>query len=551
MLIGKAATSPLHPPAAARAALLLVLAAFVWSALAPLHEMDLAQHLAMGEWIWRERAVPYAEPFAWTRAGQPYYAYSWLPEALFFGLLRYFGPVGLHLLEGLIAAGAVLAVLWAGRRSGLPPAVRLALAVFHLALLWAVGGTLRPQQFLFLTVPLAWGVAAGIGRDGPSTVRLLALAGVAALAANTHLFFPLTAVPLAYFAVTGGPAPPPRDGRAQAQNRRLAGRWRRWLPALGAMLAGWLLSPYGLAWPRVFVLFLGGGVLLERPPSIAEFRPGFEYATAHAGVLLVVGVLLLAPWLAGGRDRSGRERLADAACWLLGLLLFARAGRLVVVWWLLSPPLAGAAIARVGQATSALPRPRLARFAALAGGVVLLAVSAPAVVPASWRYEGGVVQRMLPRARRDPALWLPSWLLCHTRPGAGGRVFTEFNYGSELNWRLPGYSPSIDGRTIFPDSVAVDFSLRGAGRVRTRATTWQHADLALLDRTFWLAPVLDRDPDWLLLAEGRRTPGVGYGALWARREWWQRWGGTAAVPVLDIRVGDPRANCAANGEFPK
>ena len=37
-------------------------------------------------------------------------------------------------------------------------------------------------------------------------------------------------------------------------------------------------------------------------------------------------------------------------------------------------------------------------------------------------------------------------------------MFTEFNWGSELTWRLPGYSMSIDGRTIFPDSVALDFA---------------------------------------------------------------------------------------------
>ena len=42
----------------------------------------------LGEWIIRERAVPFTEPFAWTRAGDPYYAYSWLAQVTFYATLR-------------------------------------------------------------------------------------------------------------------------------------------------------------------------------------------------------------------------------------------------------------------------------------------------------------------------------------------------------------------------------------------------------------------------------------------------------------------------------
>ena len=66
---------------------LLVLFAGLIAALAPLYEMDLAQHLAAGEWIWRHGAVPFTEPWAWTRAGQPYFAYSWGAQLLFYVLL--------------------------------------------------------------------------------------------------------------------------------------------------------------------------------------------------------------------------------------------------------------------------------------------------------------------------------------------------------------------------------------------------------------------------------------------------------------------------------
>jgi hypothetical protein len=180
----------------------------------------------------------------------------------------------------------------------------------------------------------------------------------------------------------------------------------------------------------------------------------------------------------------------------------------------------------------------------------VLIVSAPEVSPVFWLFEGDTVHRMLPRAGEDPALWLPSWLLCHTRPGAHGRIFTDFNYGSELTWRLPGYSPSVDGRTIFPDSIAVEFTLGSYGHRRTHASTWANADLALLDRAFWLSPVLDRDGAWILLAESRAARS-GSGALWAKRAWWLKWGTPTALPVHDIRPGDPRGICKQTGVFPK
>lgn len=512
-------------------ALLVALAAVI-GALPPLHEIDLSQHLAMGEWIVRNRAVPFVEPFAWTREGQPYFAYSWLVQLLMFVLLRAFGPIGLHVLEGLVVGGSVAAAWWAARRLGWRSGAVLVVAVLHLALLWGVASTLRPQQVLFLAVPLAWGVAAVIRDRGPSAGRLAGLAGIGALAANTHIFFPLTAAPIAYFLIVD------RDTR-------------RWLTAGAALAVGWLISPYALAWPQVFALNFGHNILLGRPPSIAEFVPGLEYAMHRPGVILTALVLVAAPWLSGWQDLQIRERVGRMLFWTVGVMLFAYAGRLILVWWMLAFPLVGDIAHRIlGGMEAGLARP-FSRVAAGGLAAILLVVSAPQVSPAFWLFEGDTVHRMLPRGGEDPALWLPSWLLCNTLPGAHGKIFTEFNYGSELNWRLPGYSPSIDGRTIFPDSIAVDFSFQPYGRRPVHATTWRHADLALLDGSFWAVPELNADSAWVLLAQGRRWSHGGVAGLWAKREWWSRWSTTGGLPALDVHPGDPRGTCAATGVFPK
>lgn len=508
---------------------LLVLGAALIALLPPLHEMDLAQHLATGDWIVRHHAVPFTEPFAWTRAGQPYYAYSWLAQVLFFTLLRAFGPIGLHVLEGVLVGASVASALWAARMLGWKPLVRYAAAALHLALLWGVAPTLRPQQFLFITLPLAWGATAAIVARGPSAGRIITVVLVGALAANTHIFFPLTAVPIAYYLLT--------DERPRGA-----------LLTAAALIAGWLLTPYAFAWPQVFALNFGHNVLLNRPPSVAEFVPGFEYARVRTGVMVALAALLAAPWVAPLSTRRARWTLG--VFWIAGLVLFAYAGRLVVAWWMLAFPLIGPALQRlIDFGGAAMQRP-LGRVAAAGVAAIIVVSSASEVSPFFWYFEGDTVHRMLPRAGEDPALWLPGWLLCHTKPGAGGRIYTEFNYGSELNWRLPTYSPSIDGRTIFPDSDAVEFSFHTYGRNVRHATTWQHADLALLDRSFWLAPVLDGDSAWLLLAQGRRTTRGSWGALWAKRSWWQRYGLPAQLPALNIFPGDPRGVCAATGPFP-
>jgi hypothetical protein len=512
-------------------ALALMAAAALVAGLPPLHEMDLAQHLATGEWIALNRAVPFTEPFAWTRDGQPYFAYSWLAQLTYFLLLDRIGPLGLHLLAAGIVGAAVGSAFWAARQFRWPVEACAAVAVLHLALLWGVANTLRPQQLLFIAVPLAWGIAARIHHRGLNAPRLAALAAVAALAANTHLFFPLTAAPIAYFALVDG-------------------RLRTWGAAGMATLLGWLLTPYALVWPQVFALNFGDNVLLRRPPAILEFVPGFEYAVQRTGVLLAAGALLAAPWLIPADTCSRRERIVRALCWTCGLVLFAYAGRLVLAWWTLAFPLVGAAVSRIHAAVALLPSRRIRRAAILGSAAVVFTASAPPISPVFWLFEGDTVHRMLPRAGEEPALWLASWLLCNTRPGAAGRIYTEFNYGSELTWMLPGYSPSIDGRTIFPDSIARDFALGMYGRRTVHATAWTSADLALLDRSFWLAPVLDADTAWILLAQGRRTARGSLGALWARRSWWEQWGTAPDVPSLDIQPGDTRAACDLAGYFP-
>ena len=97
----------------------------------------------------------------------------------------------------------------------------------------------------------------------------------------------------------------------------------------------------------------------------------------------------------------------------------------------------------------------------------------------------------------------------------------------------------------------MDFSFQPYGRRPVHATTWRHADLALLNGSFWAVPELNADSAWVLLAQGRRWSHGGVAGLWAKREWWSRWSTTGGLPALDVHQGDPRGTCAATGVFPK
>ncbi|HEX6632011.1 MAG TPA: hypothetical protein VF048_13010, partial [Gemmatimonadaceae bacterium] len=132
-------------------ALLALLAAQI-----PLLDPDLPMHLALGEWIVRHRAVPFQEPFAWTREGAPFYAYSWLPEVVFYAVHATFGPVGLRLLQGLLLGAVAGAVGMLGRRARWSAGTTLIVAGLAVLVAGYVVPVLRPQIMVAILMPVIW-----------------------------------------------------------------------------------------------------------------------------------------------------------------------------------------------------------------------------------------------------------------------------------------------------------------------------------------------------------------------------------------------------------
>lgn len=472
-----------------------------------LTDPDLPMHLALGQWIVEHGAVPTTEPFAWTRWGDPFFAYSWGAEVVFHFLAEVWGSVALRVLHGLGVAGAFLAMIFMGREARWDPRTTIVMGVMNVTVLDFVVNSTRPQAWLFTLVPLAWGLTFRALRSSRPAPWLVALAVTSAVAVNTHIFFPLTAV-----AWMSWIASPPRDQR-------------RVLLVVLATVAGWLISPHTLLWPEILEVNAQTNAMLERPSPISELQPGFSVARESLLVFPFTIFLASLPWLSRGALRTRRAAFVSGFAWLIGLIEFASAARLLLLWWMLVLPLAAFAISRLTQylMSSEAQSVRLWRITAVWAVCAVLIITASPFDAEAWSFESFSKRRFSP-LRANGLDHVASWLECNTGPDARGRVFTRFDYGSALTWRLPQYSMSIDGRTIFPDSVAKPEAFYELMGEPLRQGPWRSADIAIITEPSSAGEILRDEPQWHLAAVAHRADVST--ALWVKSAWWEKQGRT-------------------------
>ena len=477
---------------------------FLFGAIRPLADPDLPMHLAVGEWIVRHGAVPFVEPFAWTRAGAPYYAYSWLQQVAYYETLHLLGPWGLRAFQGLLVLCSGIAVVVLGRAAGWRPSQAVIVAALNLIVGSFFVGFLRPQATLLITIPLIWAGVHQISRGRRVALAASVVFLASAVTANSHLFFPLTLAPAALFWVH----PPARS--------------RDWMIAVLAVLLGWMASPYALHWPDVFAHNFGAN-LLTRPPSVVtELQPGFVSMLypKPTPMVAVVAAMLALPWTLMRARLSSRELWVTALYWGAGVVLFGYASRLFVAWWLLCLPAIGGAIVHLTRRSDE-GAPRL-RFR-LVGLLASLAIIATQLVKTRdlRAMEGDTERRTLPTFAVSPAERLAASLERAGGESRPGRMMSTFVFGSYLTWRLPGLSQSIDSRGLFPDSVtAVEAIVFGSDRA-VPLGPWRSADLVMVPLSYRVAAVLDTATGWQRLDTAPGAPAVRDSVgLWVRRDWW-------------------------------
>ena len=273
--------------------------------------------------------------------------------------------------------------------------------------------------------------------------------------------------------------------------------------------------------------------------SITEMQPGFRAFATLGPTRALVLLLLVLPACLDARTFSRREWVWYLLCWAGGLALFGTAVRGIVLWFMASLPL-------LARLVASIPLPAEARTRRLTALCTLM-------VPAFAVLQEVEIRRLVPVvSAQGAAAQLPmqvapalepiiAWMSC-TVPVAGTatppRTYTVFNYGNYLLWRVPRYSLSVDGRAIFPDSVAKADADQLAYRGPVQLGPWRSADLAVLPTRHALVERLRADTAWQEIRHVMPTDTTfGAAALWARRAWLQRAGMPPGAAPDTVRPG--------------
>ena len=252
-------------------------------------DADAGWHIRTGETILSTRSLPALDPYSFTRAGQPWFAWEW----------------GADVLMGVANTSAGLAgVVW------LYVAAIAAVTWIWLRLNWAAGGNffvacafaapmLSTVNLHWLARPhvFSWLLLLGfvLYFETPR-IRFLPAHGVVltaggALWANLHASFFL--LPLLALLYAAGHLIRPLVWNLDAEVERGRAQWYGW--AALAAFAGTLLNPYGLPLFAHVASYLAESELLDR---VGEFQ-SFNFHVDGAGqILLMLGLAAMGGVLA-------------------------------------------------------------------------------------------------------------------------------------------------------------------------------------------------------------------------------------------------------------
>ncbi len=366
----------------------------------PLYNPDLFWQLSSGRWIFAHGAVPRADPFSFTRAGEPWVDFEWLFQAAVYAVESIGGLWGLRLFKAALLGACWLPVAGLLKDRGVSANGRaLALAFWAAAVL--PQSDLRPDLFSLLFFSL---LLRRLARDEASwrwSVPLFALWS------NLHAGF---AFGLCLYAAK----------LVSLKLERRAAPKALWLEAAAAAAAT-CLNPFG---PRVWEVAVLHGV---QGASISRYIQEWGALSLRQPLQwplhAALAVFAVVAWR---RRRELPMFLAVAALPLAALtaassrfgVFFAAAGAaLVFVAWKQPSIRAGLAGLAAFTALAAFPFSRVAWTRPFA--------------------DTYVAERAVAFVVKEDAVFAPL------------RLFNTYEWGGYLGWRRPGAKVFGDGRYLF------------------------------------------------------------------------------------------------------
>jgi len=434
---------------------------------------DTGWHIRAGELALRTGRVPVADPFSFSRPGQPWFAWEWGSDALFALGYRWRGLGAVAAMAGLALAlaAAVVFARMLRRGAGLWIALAGALAAASAS---SIHYLARPHVFSILLYAVALGIVEEDGRH-PGW-RVWTLVPLAALWANLHAGFAMLPATLGLAAACR-----PAGGRV------------RYAMLAAAAGAATLLNPYGWRLHEHIFRYLNSSWILDH---VEEFQsPSIRTEGTVVFALLLLGAVAVA-W------RAGRFEAALVLVWGFAAL---RSARHVPFFAMVAAPVAAAACAAWWRRNSEGARPQ-------SPGRILWELSQD--LGRRWRFSAWLPAAAAALAfftagtgagfpdTRFPVLAVDRNARWLAPPAEMPRVLTSDQWADYLIFRLyPRERVFFDGRSDFYGA-----SLGGEYRTLMAAEDgWRELlgrygfSLALLPRDWALSTVLDREPGWRLL----------------------------------------------------
>ena len=446
---------------------LLAAALFALAAFSPavLGDGDTFSHLATGDWILAQGAVPRADPFSHSIPGAPWTAHEWLSEVLLTLAFRAGGWSGVALLTAAAAGSAALVMGFRVARAlgGLALGVTLALG----AGLWTANLLARPHV---LALPLAAAWAAGLlaarERDKAPPLRF-ALMMIPWSNMHGGFVFGLALIgPFALEAAAGAPR-----GARFAPSRAWA------LFGLAAVVSA-LVNPCGVE-ALLFPFRLFG---VENLSRVSEWRPqDFSHVgPMEVALIVLVGFALTRPMA------TPPVRAALVAGLIAMALQHARHEQLL---GLIGPMLLAKPIAVALRCAPPDGDRRRVAHAALAASLLAgLAMGAVRLAAPIVRVDGpaapiSALSAVPPELRAEP-------------------VLNDYSFGGYLIWSH--VRPFIDARAdMYGGAMLWRYGKLAAGDPKTVEQTLSRYRIAwtIFSPHVGIVATLDREPGWRRLYE--------------------------------------------------
>jgi hypothetical protein len=421
-----------------RVALWIALCVLVGSYIClPVADPDLWWHITVGRWIVAHNQIPTVDIWNMFSSSQIWRAYSWSSEIVFALIDARWGGIGLAVAQVLLGVSLVACFQYVFGRLSRDYYIGALIGTYTTVASYN-NFTLRPQVLVWMFFAVAICVADEIAQKGISRWRLLGLAFIGCLWANTHLTAVLGVGAVVLWSVQAAP------GEVSIKRAALAG---------GAFFLGTLVTPYvGGEW---LTFFAKGGHPLKYQ-AITEFQPATILQFSSVFVLLLVFLLSVVsyttralPTLARGVLVSGMLLAGLTAVKFIPFAAIAWAA-LFSVWWRECGASHRSRVHDNFAEGLLVSKERLWKLSAQTGGAIVFLLLAISTVNITHLLRKPLNTTVVPKTAID-------FVTQHQLPHP---LLNEFSTGGYLMYRfsdsngVPLHKVAIDGRTnVNPDGI--------------------------------------------------------------------------------------------------